>query len=48
MLERMANLLKVKRFKSCPKTTTDRLGLGLFYFTFGEEKKAHQDTVYTV
>lgn len=36
----MANLLK-----SVPKTTTDHLGLGIFYCTFDGEKKAYQDTV---
>lgn len=43
----MANLLKVKRFKSCLKTT-DHIGLRIFYRTFDEENKAYQDTVYTV
>lgn len=46
IVRNMANLLKVKRFKICPKTT-DHLGLGIFYCTFNEENKAYQDTVYT-
>lgn len=39
----MTNLLK-----AIPKTTTDHLGLGIFYCTFDGENKAYQDSVYTI
>lgn len=34
--------------KAISKTTTDHLGLGVYYCTFDGENKAYQNSVYTV